>query len=231
MARLFNMARRRKSSVLRAMLAFGPTMVLATSLWIVSLPIVQAAQMTPAELIQSKLPGNNSIADASDAQLLDAVYKSVQQTPKEAALIVRTAAGVRKALRSSLLCRAVQAQRDKHALNCTWVANTLRAWIKSDPKNAGPLTESAAQCAKECSETLEMNPPNTEGQFDTPPNNINPPPGLGGGSNGGGSAENQCMVCRNGKDMQIGCPAVDSFLRTHPGTTRGPCQATPTTNL
>lgn len=44
----------------------------------------------------------------------------------------------------------------------------------------------------------------------------------------------KCIVCeRKGnkaKDKQIKCDEVDKFLADHPGSTRGPCSATPVTN-
>jgi len=231
MKRLLAITEPKNASLWKATLVFCLTISLASAFWAASAPIVQAAQMTPAELIQSRLPSNKTLTDASDGQLLEAVYQAVKQSPKDARLIVRTASGARKPLRPNILCTAVRAQRERHSLNCTWVANVLREWIKADPADANRLTEATAQCAEECSETLQMGPhePEGEGNFVTPPSNVNPAPGLGGGG-GVASSGNTCTVCRNGHDMQIGCPAVAEFLRTHPGSTAGPCQITPVTN-
>lgn len=44
----------------------------------------------------------------------------------------------------------------------------------------------------------------------------------------------KCIVCdRSGnkaKDKQVKCDDVDKFLEKNPGSTRGPCNATPVTN-
>ncbi|MEY2537532.1 MAG: hypothetical protein QOG67_1272 [Verrucomicrobiota bacterium] len=219
-----------RASFLRLVLTLFMTCALASSFWVASLPIAQAAQMTPAEMIQTRLPAETTIASASDGQLLEAVYKSVKQFPKDAGLIVRTASGGHKPLRPDLLCTAVRAQRERHALNCTWVANILREWIKAEPRDANQLTEAVALCAEECRGTLEMNQSGEEGEgnFVSPPSNVNPPPG----SFGGGSASgNTCIVCRNGHEMPIACSEVNAFVSRHPGTSAGPCQVTPTTNL
>jgi hypothetical protein len=214
---------------LRVAVTLCLSLALASIFWVASVPIAQAAHVTPAEIIQSKLSPNETITNASNTHLLQAVYKAVKQSPKDAGLIVTTAAGARKPLRSDLLCMAVQAQKEKHSLNCTWVANILREWVKADPDNANHLIESAAQCATDCGETLQMNPSGEEGNFVAPPSNTNQL--LVSFGSGGSASENVCMVCNNGKDMRIGCPGVDSFLKTHPGATRGSCQITPTTNL
>ncbi|HJT82272.1 MAG TPA: hypothetical protein VJ719_13840 [Chthoniobacterales bacterium] len=44
----------------------------------------------------------------------------------------------------------------------------------------------------------------------------------------------KCIVCdrskNKAKDKQVKCDEVDKFLAEHPGSTRGPCNATPVTN-
>jgi hypothetical protein len=214
MKKLFN---RQGTTALTTTLTLLVTLTLISSAWITSLP---AASMTPAEMIQSKLPPNTTIATATDAQLLEAVCQAVRQWPKEAALIVRTAAGARKSIRTDILCMAARCLRERHSLECGWIRDVLREWIKAEPSLANELTESIMECVPECRETRG------EGEFGNPPNNINPPPG----SVGGGAGGNVCIVCHNGSEIQVACDDVEEFLRNHPGDTRGPCVPTPSAN-
>lgn len=232
MKKLFTIKRsaRVTASALKTGVALLLALALASSLWFASSPNARGAQMTPAEMIQHKLPVNMTIATASDPQLLDAVCKAIKQWPKEAALIVRTAAGARQSLRSNILCMAIRcAREDKAGIDCTWALDIVREWIKADPSLANQLTESIAQCAPECRDALQnlgSGAGEGEGAFGNPPSNINAPPG----STGGGAGGNTCIVCHNGQEVQIACSDLQSYLRSHPGDTAGPCQPTPVTN-
>lgn len=210
------------ASTLKTTLAALVVITLVSSLWMTSLP---AASMTPAEMIQSKLPLNTTVATATDAQLLQAVCEAVKQWPRDTRLIVRTAAGARKSIRSDILCMAIRCARERNALDCSWVLDILREWIKAEPSLANQLTEAAMQCAPECREALQ-NLTLGEGAFTNPPSNINAPPG----SVGGGAGGNVCVVCHNGSEIQIACSDLDQFLRDHPGDTAGPCVPTPVAN-
>lgn len=214
-----------RAPVLRGTFIFVLSVVLGAIFWIASLPVVQAAQMTPAEMIQSKLPPNKTIATATDAQLLGAVCKAVKQRPKEVGLIVRTAAGARKALKSDVLCMAIRCLREKSDLDCSWVSEVLRDWIKGEPNEASRLTELVVQCAPECRDLLPSRPVD-EGNFVNPPSNINVLPG----SVGGGAGGNVCIACHSNREVQVACSDLDSFLNNHPGSTAGPCQVTPSAN-
>ena len=215
-----------RAPVLRATFIFALSVTLGFILWMASLPVAQAAPVTPAEMIQSKLPPNKTIASATDAQLLSAVCKAVKQRPKEAALIVRTAAGARKTLKSDLLCMAVRCIREKNDLDCSWVSEILRDWIKAEPNEASRLTELVLQCAPECRDLVPSRPPVDEGNFVNPPSNINMFPG----SVGGGAGGNVCLACHNNREVQVACSDLDNFVNNHPGATAGPCQVTPSAN-
>src|SRR4051812_28946247 len=119
---------------------------LAMAFWAVATPGAVGANATPAELIQSKLPSNMTIANASDAKLLEAVCGAIKQSPKEAALIVRTAGGARPNLRSDILCMGVRCTRQARSLDCKWVVDVVKEWIKTDPALANQLTESVSAC-------------------------------------------------------------------------------------
>ncbi|GEM_PF-2647840 len=214
---------------------------LASGLWVASAPIANAVQKTPAEVIQAQLPGDMTIATASDRQLLDAVCKAVKQSPKEAGLIVRTAAGARQKIRTDVLCMAIKCHRasdeEAQGTRCTWVIDVVREWIKQDPSLASQLTESISQCSPSCRETLQVAivegkdvPAEGPGGFGgtTVMTNINPPPGAAGG--GGGPGTNSCIVCHNNQNVTISCADLQTYLAGHPGDSPGACQATPITN-
>lgn len=214
-----------RAPVFRATFIFLLSVALGFILWVASLPVVHAAQMTPAEMIQSKLPPNKTIATATDAQLLAAVCKAVKQRPKDAVLIIRTAAGARKTLKSDLLCMATRCLREKRDLDCSWVSEILHDWIKAEPNEASRLTELVLQCAPECRDLFPSKPVD-EGNFVNPPGNINVLPG----SVGGGAGGNVCIACHNNREVQVACSDLDNFLDNHPGATTGPCQVTPSAN-
>ncbi|MEP6602338.1 MAG: hypothetical protein ABJB69_00140 [Spartobacteria bacterium] len=229
MKKLFNITKREvaNTSVFKAGLGLLAAVALASIFWFASTPLAQAATTTPAEMIQSKLPANMTIATSTDPQLLDAVCKAVKQHPREAGLIVRTAGGARKSIRSDILCMGLRCSREGKGVDCTWVLDVVREWIKTDPEIANQLTESVSQCAPDCRDALQsLGRDLGEGNFANPPANINPPPG----STGSGAGQNRCLVCHNGHEISIPCEEVAKYLKNHPGDNAGPCQPTPTTN-
>lgn len=215
---------------------------LAGAFWVASTPVANGVQKTPAETIQTHLPKDMTIASASDRQLLDAVCKAVRQSPKEAALIVRTAGGARQNIRADVLCMAIKCSRahseDVHGAQCTWVIEVVREWIKQDPSLASQVTESISQCSPECRDTLQAAIVEGKdipaegpggGEFSGPVlNNLNPPPGSVG--SGGGPGGNACIVCHNNQNVTIACTDVQTYLQSHSGDTAGACQATPVAN-
>lgn len=228
MKKLFAMSteRRWSTGVVKTAFVFFIGVSLGTGFWFASMPMADGqTKLTPVEMIQSKLPQGKTIATATDTELLDAMCRAVKQWAKDAPLLVRTAAGARKNLRADILCMAIRCLREKHTLDCAWVTDVVREWIKADPGMANQLTELVSNCAPECRDALQ-GLGGGEGTFANPPTNVNPPPG----SSGGGASENICIVCHNGQNIQISCSDLDGFLRSHPGDTAGPCQVTPSTN-
>jgi hypothetical protein len=210
---------------------FAIALGLGSAFWLASLPLVHAAQLSPAEMLQSKLPPGTTVASATDTQLLEAVCQAIKQTPKDAALIVRTAAGARSSVRSEVLCTAVGCarQKDANSADCAWVSAIVREWIQADPNDANHLSEIALRCAPDCREVLQAAPPGegpAKAGFSNPPSNINAAPG----SLGAGGAPDTCSVCHNNQQIQISCSDLASYLRGHPGDTAGNCEATPVTN-
>lgn len=214
----------------KTIFSFVAGVALAGAFWAASTPVARGVQKTPAEVIQAQLPSTVTIATASDTQLLDAVCKSVRNSPKEAALIVRTAAGARESLRSNILCMGIRCAHEARDMDCTWVLDVVRDWIKQDPALANQLGESISECAPNCRELLQNIGAGGvgEGAFGNPPANANPPPGSVG--SGAGAGGNSCVVCHNNQNITLACDDVAGYLQSHPGDRAGACQATPETN-
>lgn len=212
------------SGILKTVVALLLGVAFASAFWIASTPIANGqAKLTPAEMIQSQLPAGKTIGTATDKEVLEAVCKAMKKWPKEAASIVRATAGARKNLRGDILCMAIRCLRDNHALDCGWVVEIVREWIKAQPDWANQLTNLVVDCSPECRDMLQAV---GEGAFANPPSNINPPPG----STGGGAAGNPCIVCQNGREIQVSCEDVSTYVASHPGAITGPCGVTPSTN-
>jgi hypothetical protein len=218
--------KRFSAGVLKTTLVLFVGIALGSGFWIASTPMAHGqAKLTPVEMIQSKLPQGKTIATASDTQLLDAVCKAVKQSPKEASLIIRTVAGAKKSLQGDILCMTIRCLKEKRELDCAWVTDVVRDWIKADPDSANQLIELVSDCSPDCRDPLQGLL--TGGSaFANPPSNINPPPG----SVGAGASGNTCTVCHNGENVQVGCDDMANYLTGHPGDTAGSCQVTSTTN-
>lgn len=199
---------------------------LGSAFWFASIPLAQAKQITPAEMIQSKLPANKTMASATDAQVLEAVCAAIKQWPKDTGLIVRTAAGSRQSLKADVLCMAVRCGYEKRALDCGWVVALVRDWTKAEPSEANKLSELALKCAPDCRDALQGDVPAEGPSNQAGPGNINPGPG----SVGGGNSGNLCLVCHNGQQVQVACSDLGTYLSNHPGDTAGNCEATPNSN-
>jgi hypothetical protein len=219
--------KRFSAEVLKTALVLFVGIALGSGFWIASTPMAHSeTKLTPIEMIQPKLPSGKTIATASDTELLNAVCGAVKQWPKDAPLIIRTVAGARKSLRGDVLCMTVRCLKEKRELDCTWVTDVVRDWIKADPDSANQLIELVSDCSPDCRDPLQGLLIGG-GAFANPPSNINPPPGSVGG---GAAAGNTCVVCHNGANVQIACENMANYLTTHPGDTSGSCQVTSTTN-
>ena len=217
--------KRFSAGVLKTTLVLFVGIALGSGFWIASTPMAHGqAKLTPVEMIQAKLPQGKTIATASDPQVMEAVCQAVKQSPKEAPLIVRTVAGARKNLRGDILCTTIRCLKEKRELDCAWITDLMREWIKADPDSANQLIEFVSNCSPDCQEALQGLL--TGGAFPNPPSNINPAPG----SVGGGASGNTCTVCHNGGNVQVACDEMGNYLAGHPGDTAGSCQVTSTTN-
>jgi hypothetical protein len=212
-----------QASVLKSVLSLLAIAGLAVGFWTASAPLAHAARVTPAEMLQSSMPGKMTLADAPKADVLSAVCKAVTKYKDDAPQIVRTAAGARKDLSADIVTQAVRCSHDEKGADCEVVRRILHAGTDADPENAARLTETVVALAPDCGLDTPAEGP---GNFGTTVNNINPPPG----SSGGGGTQNSCQVCHNGHQITVACDNLQTFLRGHPGDTAGACETTPSTN-
>ena len=192
--------------------------------WVASIPLAQAAAVTPAEMIQAHLPHSMSMASAPKADVLSAVCKAIAKNPKDAPDIVRTAAGARKEIAPDILKMAVHClHEDKGDVNCEIARGTLREVIAADPEEAAGLTQLFISLIPSCIESPEEGP----GGVNNAPSLSIAPGSLGGGAGGVGDV---CSVCHNNQSIQVPCGNLNAYLASHPGDTAGACEATPNTN-
>ena len=213
-------------SALKTPVLLAVSLLLGAAFWMTSLPLAQAAAVTPAEMIQVNLPHAMSLANASKADMLSAVCKAVTKNQKDAPDIVRTAAGARKELTADILKTAVHCLKsDKDDPDCKLARSTLQEAIAADAEQASSLTELFIGLTPTCIESPEEGPNANSNNV----GNINGAPGTTGASGGSGNG-NTCAVCHNNHSIQVACSERDHYLKQHPGDTPGPCEATPHAN-
>jgi hypothetical protein len=214
-------------------LSLAVGLVLAASFWLASGPLVNAAaQMTPAEMIQAKLPAPKTLANAEKPEVLSAVCGAVRNWKKDAPQIVRTAAGARKEIAGDIVAEGIRCLGDRP--NCDLVGQIVSAGLSANADAAAIIVEAALQLAPGCRSAIEhITGGEGEGGFTNPPSNQNAPPGSSGASGSAGLGQTKCTICHNPNnyhEIEIPCDQSDKFLADHPGDYRGPCQATPPAN-
>jgi hypothetical protein len=196
-------------------------------------PDLTGKEVTPAEMIQSKLPKIKTIGDATRSEVLSAVCAAVTNWPNEAPQIVRTAAGARKEISGDIIDKSIRCLRPDPkdgSLNCDLVGKTVAAGISADPEKASNIIDVATQLAPACRDAIEAADPPTEGPGGTGPSNINPPPGSIGGGADADPLKSKVTVCDNGQNVQISAVKTQGYLGSHPGSRLGACQASPGLN-
>lgn len=187
------------------------------------------AEVTPAEMIQTKLPQSKNLATASKSEILSAICAAIAKSPNDAPEIVRTAAGARKDLAADITEQSIQCLHH-HATGCDLVGQTVAAAISANPNEAAKINELALKEAPDCSSSIENAGTPAEGPNANPPN-LNPPPGsLGGGGGVKADPKNSVTVCDNGQNVQISSSSQPNYLAGHPGSRLGACQTSPGVN-
>ncbi len=220
-----HLAARTLKTALAALTAFA----LATTFWVGSMPLLQAQNMSPAQMLQSSLPSGTSMESASKADFLAAVSAAVKAHRAAAAAIVRFATEAHPDWATDILEASFTALRSGGAgggATCAQLKKVLASAIAGAPASANALTEKAAKLAPECFGT-EPPPQEDDANFNAPPGNLNPPPGSIGG---GGGQGNVVAVCFNGVTRFFSPQGAQEFLRANPGARLGACVVTPVTN-
>jgi len=193
-------------------------------------PVAKAKEITPTEMIQSKLPATKTLMTAGKPEVLSAVCGAIKKWKNDAAQIVRTAAGARRELAGDVVSEAIRCMREHPDCNIT--GQVVAAGLAANPEESASIMEKALQLAPDCQTQIEQAAGGGEGEGATASqsSNQNAPPGtLGAGAGGGHQA---CVVCHNvqhnPQTLTIDCNALPAHL-AH-GDYEGPCQATPVQN-
>lgn len=214
--------------------------LLFAGFWVGTLPLASAREMTPAEILQSKLPPPKTLANATKQELLNAVCAAVRSQPAAGAQIVRAAVEARKAAAAEIVAEAIGCAKGPQ--NCALTGELVNAAIAASPDQAAAIVERATAAAPDCRGAIEQALHNSGGArgeniggeaegFGSAPVNQNPPPGTFSAGGGGFNPQaDKCTVCHNGHEISIPCAQVEKYLSNHPGDTLGACQVTSTTN-
>ena len=207
---------------------------LAIAVYVGSVAASGTSQITPAEMIQTKLPRDKTLVTATRSEALSAICAAIRKWPNEAPQIVRTAAGARKEMTTDILKESIECLRGdakEGPASCDLIGKTVAAAISADGEDASKITELALQQAPDCAEGIEsaMTPGEGPNAGADPPN-LNPPPGSLSGIAGNIDQRKTVTVCDNGINVQLSPSNEESFLTTHPGSRAGACQATAAVN-
>jgi hypothetical protein len=231
-------ARRVPGSVNLA-LVVCPGCALALIFWTATAPEVGAREITPAEMIQSKLPHNKTLATANKSEVLSAICGAVRQWQNDVPQIVRTAAGARREIAVDIVktgIRCLDPESDAKSVavdpDCNLVEQTVAAGLAVDPEHASNIMELALQLVPACRGAIETVGTPAEGPADIAngPTNIIPISGSGGGAGGFNPQRNSIVICDNGQNVQIPASGKNAYLASHPGARLGVCQASVSVN-
>lgn len=206
-------------------------LVLGFAFWTATAPVAKAArEMTPAEMIQSKLPPLKTLGTAAKPEVLSAVCGAVNKWKTDASQIVRTAVGARKEFAGDIVAEGIRCLGERP--DCNMTGQIVSAGLATNPEGASSIVELALQAAPDCREAIEDAAGAGEGGGSnaTQSSNQNAPPGTLGAGAGGGHQE--CVVCHNVQHnphtLTIDCNARQAHL-AH-GDYEGPCQVTQSNN-
>jgi len=213
-----------------ALVLFGLT--LGFAFWAATAPVAKAKEISPAEMIQSKLPPNKTLATATKPEVLSAVWGAVRKWQNDAPQIVGTAAAARKEFAADIVVETIRSLRALKALDRDLVGQIVAAGLSANPEAASNIIDLAVQAAPDFREAIETagTPAEAPGLANGPTNQ-NPPPGsIGGGGGGFNPEERKVTVCDNGQNVQVPASQEEAYLHSHAGSRAGACQVTPGVN-
>lgn len=193
---------------------------LALTFWTATMPLAEAQNMTPQQMIQAELPQGRTMANANKNQFTTAVCAAVRRNRTAAPQIARAAIAARPELKEDTMRALFRCLGDE---DCELLGRVYRQFVSADPNNTSATHDLAVQLAPGCADAFGAA---DEGGFGGGTGNQNPPPGSIGG--GGGGQGGRCQVCHNGNTLTVSCNAVPAHVRH--GDTEGPCVVTPTQN-
>lgn len=217
-------------AALRSAFVFLIGVALASTFSVATVPIAQAADMTPTQMIQSQLPQGKTIANATKTEFLSAVCAAVKKFREVAPAITKAAINAhpewrRELLRTVITCLGTD--------DCDLIAAAVAAAVQVFPDDANGLIELAIQLVPNCRDAIGQLPGGGgAGIFTEPPMNQNPPPGTIGGGGGGGfnPEDTRVTVCDNAVNVIVLASQLAAYLTAHPGASVGTCVVTPVTN-
>lgn len=212
----------------RTAFVFAVGLTFGFAFWVACAPMASAAvELTPTEMIQSKLPPTKTLATATKQEVLDAVCAAVKKWRKDAPQIVRTAAGARKEFAGDIVTTALRCLKQDY--NCDLIEKIYAIAISLEPDKTSWYTDLVIEIFPDCRDAIGRSGATGEGEFGDPPPNVNPPPGTGGGGGGGFDPQGgQCQVCHQGTTLTISCNDAQTHLNH--GDTVGACPPTPVQN-
>jgi hypothetical protein len=218
--------------VARSMAVLLIALSLGMTLWVATMPVAEAQQMSATRMIESNLPQGQTMAKASKGDLTSAICAAIKKNRGNAAQIIRAAVGAKKQWAKDIMRAAFQCVGTGRN-NCELLGEIYDALVAANPDDASEINQLALQLAPDCASAFggSGGTDQGEGNFGNAPGNQNPPPGSISG--GGGSQTGQCQVCHttgSGKSvtLTISCNAVPQHIGH--GDTEGPCPVTPTQN-
>ena len=219
----------------KSALALLVGLALGFAFWAATTPVARAGpeQIGSAEMIQSKLPPNKTLATATRPEVLSAVWGAVRKWQNDAPQIVRTAADARKEFAADIVVETIRSLRALKALDRDLVGQIVAAGLSANPEAASNIIDLAVQAAPDFREAIETagTPAEGPGGLADGPTNQNPPPGSVGGDAGGfDPAERTVTICDNGQNVQVPASKEEAYLHSHAGSRRGACQVTPGVN-
>jgi hypothetical protein len=216
-------------------LALFVGLALSFPFWAATAPVAKAGpeEISPAEMIQSNLPQNKTLATATKPEVLSAVCGAVRKWQNDAPQIVRTAAAARKEFAADIVVETIRSLRALKALDRDLVGQIVAAGLSANPEAASNIIDLAVQAAPDLREAIEAagTPAEGPGGLADGPTNQNPPPGsIGGGAGGFDPEERNVTICDNGQNVQVPTSKEEAYLHSHPGSRLGACQVTPGVN-
>jgi FecR protein len=129
-------------------------LALGFAFWTTTAPVAKAREMTPAEMIQSKLPPAKTLVTASKPEVLFAVCGAIREWTNDAPQIVRTAAEARKESARDIVATGIRCLGDHP--DCKLAGGIVGAGLAVNPAAASNIIDLALQLASDCRGAIEI---------------------------------------------------------------------------